>query len=970
MATISYDEFIKILKDPSITNDQLQNNVFPNVSKDDLQKIATEYPAVSGRINKYLDSSVSSGASNADSTSSTRSPIKFIFESEEKELEDQLAGFDEWNEANRGKTSIPKVKISSQSTTTPTDVKDPNVIPLPTHDEYRPPDTTPTTNSLDLPSNGRVNVVSGMAEQENPVTDPIVRQQLYGTRQLVKDIVDPSDYMLDNYTYDPDEISNKTELSEKAQEAIAKTLNEGYPSSTDGYKPSTAETSTVKTKSSSTSGATFENGRAMAEKQAVDKARNTYNANNSFDLAGKKDSVSSDAYFYEETHPTEASALSNSTDIKGELRGGSGTTGITANERQTLMGTGAVKAESSSVKSNLSEMPIVKDEPIRGKEGGYPSSTDGSSNNLSKESVEKGIEAGKLRNLGKQLEKDFGIKGNLETNATNDPFNSEVDKSQVTKDAYFYEESHTTGASGTEMPIVKDEPIRGKEGGYPSSTDGYKPSTAGTSTVKTKSSSTSGTTFENGRAMAEKQAVDKARNTYNANNSFDLAGKSDSVPSDAYFQEESHTTGASETEMPIVKDEPIRGKEGGYPSSTDGHKPSTAGLAGSKAMETARQIYNNGDEIGDSGVMGKSDVSTNSDAWGNLSGLAYNGLQYLSDESNSLGNNISALNVNTDNIKKSISEAIQGINLNSITSAKVGDIGNAFSSSILNLGSWIDNLLGQIDTFKNNISKIGDTDSSSSNSTNGNKIFKKLNTSSPDGSVTNTKSAGSSSTKSIKSNNTTKIINNTKSTSSKNVSAIRSSGSGSSRRSSGGGPSSRNINPINSTTARTPSTPTNRNLINASVGKVNFTEIVAMKDNLNSRTTTNSSEKANYGLIGVSSYNNEYYYKIIDKDSGKTYYVLANDKVKIETDVQDVLKVNDNTLVLNKASTELENNNFVRLAEKGEMYLVKSVSEVGDLKFAKVLDSATGKEYYVPISDTTELISLNKLSELNNGGEK
>ena len=160
-----------------------------------------------------------------------------------------------------------------------------------------------------------------------------------------------------------------------------------------------------------------------------------------------------------------------------------------------------------------------------------------------------------------------------------------------------------------------------------------------------------------------------------------------------------------------------------------------------------------------------------------------------------------------------------------------------------------------------------------------------------------------------------------------------------------------------------PTEPINTELIAASVGIVTFTEIVAMKESMDATTTVNSSESASYGLIGVTKDNNEqYYYQIIDKETGKVYYIEVNDKVKVETEVKEALKVNEDLALLKTNNTDAEDN-LGKIAKQGEMYLVKSTEENADgISFAKVLDPSDGKDYYVMVNDETEIISLDNLN--------
>ena len=153
-------------------------------------------------------------------------------------------------------------------------------------------------------------------------------------------------------------------------------------------------------------------------------------------------------------------------------------------------------------------------------------------------------------------------------------------------------------------------------------------------------------------------------------------------------------------------------------------------------------------------------------------------------------------------------------------------------------------------------------------------------------------------------------------------------------------------------------------LLSSVLGVVTFREIVPLYQDLKTATTVNSSPTANYGLIGVEKYNGKYYYKVIEKETGKVYFVEINDKVKLDTNVNEVLEVKGNAMVLN--STNIGSENFVKLANNEEMFLVQNKVENQGINFANVLDSNDGKGYYIPISDTTEIISLDSITNESN----
>ena len=153
----------------------------------------------------------------------------------------------------------------------------------------------------------------------------------------------------------------------------------------------------------------------------------------------------------------------------------------------------------------------------------------------------------------------------------------------------------------------------------------------------------------------------------------------------------------------------------------------------------------------------------------------------------------------------------------------------------------------------------------------------------------------------------------------------------------------------------------NPTLVAAAVGAVTFTEIVPLFTTLGSETTESSSTTTTYALIGVEKYNGNYYYKIIDRTTGKIYYVEKNNKVNVDGQTE-VLDVKNTTVRYN--TTQLDNeDNGAKLITEGT-YLVtgkETVEDVGTFEFAKVLDSTDGNNYYFMLNDNVEVTSLEEL---------
>ena len=123
-----------------------------------------------------------------------------------------------------------------------------------------------------------------------------------------------------------------------------------------------------------------------------------------------------------------------------------------------------------------------------------------------------------------------------------------------------------------------------------------------------------------------------------------------------------------------------------------------------------------------------------------------------------------------------------------------------------------------------------------------------------------------------------------------------------------------------------------------------------------------TSSETEYGLLGIENQDNTMYYKMIDKKTGKIYYAKIQETT-IEEDVQ-LLHVKENALILN--STDIgSDDNFVKLADSDSYYIVLDKQEINGVSFATILDSNDGNNYYVPISESVEVLPLNQLGEDN-----
>ncbi|MBQ8891587.1 MAG: hypothetical protein IJ068_01835 [Bacilli bacterium] len=196
---------------------------------------------------------------------------------------------------------------------------------------------------------------------------------------------------------------------------------------------------------------------------------------------------------------------------------------------------------------------------------------------------------------------------------------------------------------------------------------------------------------------------------------------------------------------------------------------------------------------------------------------------------------------------------------------------------------------------------------------------------------------------------------------------------GSTHRSSGSSNSDDNTEsadptPVTETPVETPVPTENTGLVSAAVGAVTFAEIVPMYINLGSEATENSATTTTYGLLGIENYNGNYYYKVIDKTTGKIYYVEKT-KANYEGDANEVLEVKNQTIRYDTTNLDNEDNNAKVIGDG--RYLVLGTETVTEedrtFNFAKVLDSTDGKAYYIQVNDNVGVTALDALG--NESGE-
>lgn len=150
----------------------------------------------------------------------------------------------------------------------------------------------------------------------------------------------------------------------------------------------------------------------------------------------------------------------------------------------------------------------------------------------------------------------------------------------------------------------------------------------------------------------------------------------------------------------------------------------------------------------------------------------------------------------------------------------------------------------------------------------------------------------------------------------------------------------------------------------AIVGTITFLEIVPLYSEIGELSTDSVSLSGNYGLIGIAFKDDQYYYKVLDKDTNKFYYILVDDKIKIDTNIKEIAEIKEPAMML--SSTEIGTNNFVKLADRDSFYFVNDKVTNNDMTFLNVLDSTTSESYYIPLGDEVNLISLESIATNGN----
>ena len=146
----------------------------------------------------------------------------------------------------------------------------------------------------------------------------------------------------------------------------------------------------------------------------------------------------------------------------------------------------------------------------------------------------------------------------------------------------------------------------------------------------------------------------------------------------------------------------------------------------------------------------------------------------------------------------------------------------------------------------------------------------------------------------------------------------------------------------------------------AVVGTLTFSTIVPLFEELGKPSTIQSSLTGEYDVVGIFQHEGKYYYRIYDKNLKKFYYAEIDNNSNFTTDYAEVLKMNEDAMML--SSPDIGQNVLTKMTDINEVYFVNGTlpgqGDSSNITFANILDGMDGKNYYVPLSDSVEMVTL------------
>ncbi len=153
-------------------------------------------------------------------------------------------------------------------------------------------------------------------------------------------------------------------------------------------------------------------------------------------------------------------------------------------------------------------------------------------------------------------------------------------------------------------------------------------------------------------------------------------------------------------------------------------------------------------------------------------------------------------------------------------------------------------------------------------------------------------------------------------------------------------------------------------IINTVFGSLVFTSIVPLYTEIGKTSTIQSSLTNQYDVTGIFYQDGKFYYRLYDKSLKTVYFAEIDKNSTFTTNYKEVLKMKEENMMLN--SPEIGDNTLSKLSKTDEVYFISGTTpgtgEAEGMTFVSVVDSSDGKTYYVALSDSVELTSIESLT--------
>ena len=128
-------------------------------------------------------------------------------------------------------------------------------------------------------------------------------------------------------------------------------------------------------------------------------------------------------------------------------------------------------------------------------------------------------------------------------------------------------------------------------------------------------------------------------------------------------------------------------------------------------------------------------------------------------------------------------------------------------------------------------------------------------------------------------------------------------------------------------------------------------------------TATLNETNATYELLGIQKQGDTYYYRMLDKTTGKLYFVEFNNNITIQTNYTNLLESNKSVDMLD--TSNLDKKNIKKHTDENTLYFVNDYKESQGTNFANVIDPTDAKTYYVAIDDSSQEIAVSSIANVS-----